>query len=86
MDYSVSTVWFILTIAILHPNCLSFLFFPKVEKSFNVDELVSTLHKPNLNVHICRGEHGFSDPYSSKYNEELPQNVFGKTLHFFKNN
>ncbi|WP_408010249.1 dienelactone hydrolase family protein [Pseudalkalibacillus sp. A8] len=69
----------------IYPKCPVLLFFPKAEKSFNVDELVSTLDKPNINVHICRGEHGFSDPYSSKYNEELAQNTFRETLSFFKN-
>jgi dienelactone hydrolase len=70
----------------IYPKCPVLLFFPKVEKSFNVDELVSTLDKPNIDVHICRGEHGFSNPYSSKYNEELAQNTFRETLSFFKNN
>jgi len=70
----------------IYPKCPVLLFFPKVEKSFNVDELISTLDKPNINVHICRGEHGFSDPYTSKYNEELAQDTFRKTLYFFKNN
>ncbi|KAB2336273.1 dienelactone hydrolase family protein [Cytobacillus depressus] len=70
----------------INPKCPVLLFFPKVEKSFNVDELVSTLDKPNIDVHICSGEHGFSDPYSTKYNEELAQTTFRETLHFFKNN
>lgn len=70
----------------IYPKCPVLLFVPKVEKSFNVNELVSTLDKSNINVHICCGEHGFSDPYSSKYDEELAQNTFRRALHFFKNN
>ena len=70
----------------IDPKCPVLLFFPKVEKSFKVDELVSTLDKPNIYKHICSGEHGFTDPYSSKYNEELAQNTYRETLHFFKNN
>ncbi|KQL18230.1 dienelactone hydrolase family protein [Cytobacillus solani] len=70
----------------INPNCPVLLFFPNEEKSFNVNELVSTIDKPNIDARICRGEHGFSDPYSSKYNEELAQNTFRETLSFLKNN
>lgn len=70
----------------IYPKCPVLLFFPKVEKSFNVDELVSTLDKLNIDVHICSGEHGFSDPYSFRYNEEVAQNTYRETLHFFKSN
>ncbi|MFJ8235569.1 dienelactone hydrolase family protein [Ureibacillus sp. NPDC094379] len=70
----------------IYPKCPVLLFFPKVENSFNVDELVSSLDKSNIDVHICRGEHGFSDPYSSKYNEEIAQNTYRESLKFFQNN
>ncbi len=70
----------------INPKCPVLLFFPHAEKSFNVAKLVSILDKPKIDVHICGGEHGFTDPHSSKYNEELAQNTFRKTLHFFKNN
>lgn len=70
----------------IHPNCPVLLFFPNEEKSFNVNELVSTIDQPNIDAHICRGEHGFSDPYSSKYNEELAKSTFRETVNFFKNN
>ncbi|MDN4494448.1 dienelactone hydrolase family protein [Ureibacillus aquaedulcis] len=68
----------------LKPKCPVLLFFPKVENSFNVDELVYNLNKPNIKVHTCEGEHGFSDPYSSKYNEESARHTFGETLSFLK--
>ncbi|MFC7686316.1 dienelactone hydrolase family protein [Ureibacillus sp. GCM10028918] len=69
----------------INPKCPALLFFPTVEHSFHVDELVSTLDQPNVELHICKGEHGFCDPYSSKYNEELAQQKFSKTLEFFGN-
>ncbi|EKN66560.1 dienelactone hydrolase [Neobacillus bataviensis LMG 21833] len=70
----------------IDPKCPVLLFFPNVEKSFQVDKLVSTLDRPNIDVHLCKGEHGFSDPYSSKYNEELAQTTLRETLHFLKSN
>ncbi|MBT2724987.1 MULTISPECIES: dienelactone hydrolase family protein [unclassified Bacillus (in: firmicutes)] len=70
----------------ISPKCSTLLFFPEVEKSFNVDELISTLDKQNIDIHICKGEHGFSDPYSPKYNVESAQNTFRETLNFFRTN
>ncbi|WP_367949310.1 dienelactone hydrolase family protein [Bacillus sp. FJAT-29790] len=69
----------------ISPKCPALLFFPKVEKSFNINELIATLDKQIIDVHICKGEHGFSDPYSPKYNRELAQNTFKETLNFLKN-
>ena len=65
----------------INPKCRALLFFPKEEKSFKVDEFVSKLHKPNIDVHKCNGEHGFSDPYSIKYNEKSAQHALKETLH-----
>ncbi|GKV57595.1 hypothetical protein NCCP2222_35420 [Sporosarcina sp. NCCP-2222] len=70
----------------MNPKCPVLLFFPKAEKTFKVDDLVSTINKPNIDVQICSGEHGFSDPYSFRYNEELAQNTYRETLHFFNSN
>ncbi len=70
----------------ISPKCPTLLFFPKIEKSFNVNELISTLDKKNIDVHICKGEHGFSDPYSPKYNVESAQNTYRETLNFIKTN
>jgi dienelactone hydrolase len=70
----------------ISPKCSALLFFPKIEKSFNVDELISTLDKKNIDVHICKGQHGFSDPYTPKYNVESAKNTFRETLNFFKTN
>ncbi|MBX4265444.1 dienelactone hydrolase family protein [Clostridium estertheticum] len=49
------------------PKCPVLLIFATEEKSFNVKELVNSLKKWNVNVHILRGAHGFSDPFSKNY-------------------
>ena len=49
------------------PKCPVLLIFPTEEKSFNVKELVISLKKWNVTVHILRGKHGFSDPCSKNY-------------------
>ncbi|MCB2353891.1 dienelactone hydrolase family protein [Clostridium estertheticum] len=49
------------------PKCPVLLVFPTEEKSFNVKELVSSLKKWNVNIHMLRGKHGFSDPFSENY-------------------
>lgn len=50
------------------------------EKSFNVDELISTLE--NIEIHKFKGKHGFSDPYSLQYNEESAQKAFSEMVNF----
>lgn len=70
----------------ISPKCPTLLFFPQAEKSFNVHKLISSLDKQGINVHLCRGEHGFSDPYSHKYNEESDQYTFRELLKFLRNN
>jgi dienelactone hydrolase len=49
------------------PKCPVLLILPTEEKSFNVKKLVTSLKKLNVNVHILRGKHGFSDPLSKNY-------------------
>ncbi|NNU77839.1 dienelactone hydrolase family protein [Clostridium estertheticum] len=49
------------------PKCPVLLIFPTEEKSFNVKELVNSLKKWNVDIHILRGKHGFSDPFSKNY-------------------
>ncbi|APC40848.1 dienelactone hydrolase family protein [Clostridium estertheticum] len=49
------------------PKCPVLLIFPTEEKSFNVKKIVNSLKKWNVNVHILRGAHGFSDPFSKNY-------------------
>ena len=66
------------------PLCPTILFFPQEEQSFSVDELISNLDKKNIEIHKFFGQHGFSDPYSTKFNEKSSQNAFNEMLNFLK--
>lgn len=66
------------------PKCPILLFFPIEEKSFNVNELIVSLDKPYVSVHKCKGEHGFSDPYSLKYDDRVTQNTLRKVFNFIE--
>lgn len=69
----------------LSPACPMLLLFPQEEVSFNVDELVAALReKPNVEVHKLPGQHGFSDPFSPKYNEASAQEAFHRVISWFK--
>lgn len=70
----------------LAPRCPALLFFPLEEPSFNVDELISALESKNAEVHKFMGEHGFSDPYHSKYHAESAQAAVSKMMKFFMMN
>ncbi|MGE6719489.1 dienelactone hydrolase family protein [Peribacillus frigoritolerans] len=67
----------------LVPRCPALLFFPLEEPSFNVDELISALESKDVEVHKFMGEHGFSDPYHSKYHAESAQAAVSKMMKFF---
>ncbi|WP_438319225.1 dienelactone hydrolase family protein [Sporosarcina sp. FA9] len=64
------------------PQCPVLLFFPQEEKSFNVDALISTLDNKNVEIHKFNGQHGFADPYSSKYNKESAEKAFHEMVAF----
>ncbi|MDQ6598212.1 dienelactone hydrolase family protein [Bacillus salipaludis] len=64
------------------PLCPTLLFFPQEEQSFSVDELISNLDNKNLEIYKCFGQHGFSDPYSTKFNEKSSQNAFNEMINF----
>ncbi|TWD92272.1 dienelactone hydrolase [Neobacillus bataviensis] len=66
------------------PLCPIILFFPQEEKTFSVDELISNLDKKNIEIYKYFGQHGFSDPYSPKFNEKSSQNAFNEMLNFLK--
>jgi dienelactone hydrolase len=69
----------------ISPQCPTLLFFPQEEKSFNVDELISALDNKNkVEVHKFNGQHGFSDPFSPKYNEESAKKAFNQMLIFLR--
>ena len=70
----------------INPTCPTRLYFPKVEKSFDVYEVAFKLEKPNVDVHIYDGQHGFCDPYAPGYNEELAKRTFKQTVDFFSGN
>lgn len=67
------------------PLCPIILFFPQEEQSFSVDELILKLNKEkNIEIYKYFGQHGFSDPFSSKFNEKSSQNAFNEMLNFLK--
>lgn len=66
------------------PKCPVLLIFPTEEKSFNVQELVNSLQKPNIDVHILKGKHGFSDPFSQNYCEESSEKAERLVDNFLK--
>lgn len=58
------------------PSVETILIFGEQEKSFNPFDLkVSLSVNPNVFVYIVEGEHGFADPYSSKYNEQTTKKL-----------
>lgn len=69
----------------LTPDCPTKLFFPQEESTFDVDELISALGNKTIEIHKYNGKHGFSDPYSIKYNEISAQKAFSETVEFIKN-
>ncbi|CAI6087058.1 dienelactone hydrolase family protein [Cohnella sp. JJ-181] len=71
----------------ISPRCPTLLFFPREEPSFNVDELISALdNKIKVEAYRFNGKHGFSDPFSAKYNEESAKKAFSQMLIFLENN
>lgn len=66
------------------PKCPTLLFFPEEEKSFQVDELIAAIGGSDIEIHKCVGQHGFSDPYSQKYNEESAKMAYNKLVTFLK--
>ncbi|RZT23576.1 dienelactone hydrolase family protein [Fictibacillus sp. BK138] len=68
----------------LTPQCPTILFFPQEEQSFDVEDLISTLDKKNIEIHKFNGKHGFSDPYSPNYNGESAEKAFSKMVRFIR--
>lgn len=66
----------------INPLCPTMLFFPEKEQAFNVDQLISCLEKKNIEIYKFGGQHGFSDPYSSKYNKKSAKEAFNKMVDF----
>ena len=58
------------------PRAETILLFGEQETSFNPIDLKTSLSKyPHVVVKIVEGEHGFADPYSSKYNEHSTNHI-----------
>ncbi|MFS0782653.1 dienelactone hydrolase family protein [Bacillus sp. 1P06AnD] len=70
----------------IRPKCSTILFFPEFEPSFNVNELIEFLKIKNIEVHKCKGKHGFNDPFSKKYHAKSSQKAFKRTVNFLKQN
>lgn len=68
----------------LEPGCPTLLFFPLEEHSFHVDELIGKLTSKNSIAKKLSGVHGFSDPYSSHYNEESAKRAFSEMIDFIE--
>jgi dienelactone hydrolase len=66
----------------ISPRCKVKLFFPQEEKSFNVDELCSTLENKNIELHKFDGLHGFSDPYSPNFHKASAEEAHGEMITF----
>ncbi|UUZ81553.1 dienelactone hydrolase family protein [Paenibacillus sp. P26] len=70
----------------ISPECPVLLFFPQEEASFQVDESLSALdHKANVEARKLTGRHGFSDPFSAKYDEASANEAFERMLAFLRN-
>lgn len=63
------------------PNLL-----PHDKKSFDVNEMVVKLDKPNVEIEVFDAQHGFCDPYATEYDKALAQITFMKTVEFFRAN
>lgn len=58
------------------PNAETILIFGEQEKSFSPNDIKTHLSVyPNVSVSVVEGEHGFADPYSTKYNEHTTNNL-----------
>jgi dienelactone hydrolase len=68
----------------VEPGCPTLLFFPFEERSFLVDDLIEKLTSKNSIAKKFSGAHGFSDPYSSHYNEESAKRAFSDMIDFIK--
>lgn len=66
------------------PKSPVLLIFPIEESSFSVEELIHSLERPNIEVHMLNGRHGFCDPYSKNYCAKASQEAEDIVDDFFK--
>ncbi|TXC92996.1 dienelactone hydrolase family protein [Metabacillus litoralis] len=67
------------------PKCPVLLFYPEIESSFTVENLIESLIEKDITTMQLKGEHGFSDPYSNKYHCESTHQAYNQTLIFLMN-
>ncbi|PFM46868.1 hypothetical protein COJ45_14860 [Bacillus cereus] len=63
----------------LKPTCATLLIFPEKEASFSVSSFIQSLQQqknPLLAIQQLRGEHGFLNPYTEKYNEHSTKQAY----------
>jgi dienelactone hydrolase len=68
------------------PKCPVLLIFAAEENSFNVQELVNSIEKRNVDIHILNGKHGFANPFSNTYCVESFEKVEKLVDNFLKSN
>lgn len=66
----------------IKPKCPVMLFFPEEESSFPVKNLLAKLKEEKITTYELSGKHGFSDPFSSKYNSDSADKAYSETLNF----
>ncbi|MEI5906823.1 dienelactone hydrolase family protein [Bacillus spongiae] len=66
----------------IDPQCPVLLFFSEEEQSFNVEKVMEKIKHPNIELYREEGHHGFCDPYSLYYRNDLAQRTFDKTKAF----
>ncbi|KXH83760.1 dienelactone hydrolase family protein [Sporosarcina sp. HYO08] len=63
------------------PKCPTLLIFPEEEKSFDVNEIISSLSE-NVEMIQLKGQHGFCDPFSTHFNKDSATLALNETIHF----
>jgi dienelactone hydrolase len=67
----------------INPDCSGLLFFPHIEKSFDVSSLVNVLsERENIQVHTYKAQHGFADSLSPNYCLEASEDAFNRMINF----
>jgi len=66
----------------MSPSCPVLLFFPQKEPSFKVREVIDALDAPRIRTIQYEAAHGFSDPFSSAYDQAAAENTFEEALIF----
>ncbi|MDU2065709.1 MAG: dienelactone hydrolase family protein [Sporomusaceae bacterium] len=63
----------------VQPKCDMVLFFPEIEKSFVVDDLLVCLRTiKNVQAEKLAGQHGFANPFSKSYHKESADKAWAR--------